>query len=97
MSEVLQANIFFFITAFAIVVATLFVCVALYYVIRILRVVDRIATRIDERSSVLADDLAHLRAYIAQGGLVRTLSGFAARFMRRPRRRSESSDETLSE
>lgn len=98
MSEVLQANLFFFITAFAIVIATFFICVALYYIIRILRVMDKIATRIDEKSSMLADDLTHIRAYIAQGGLMRTIGGIAARVMRRPRRRSTmSDDEPLSE
>ena len=58
MSETLQANIFFLITSIAVGVGTIFVCAILYYIVRIMRRIDHITKRIDERSEVIADDLA---------------------------------------
>lgn len=99
MGEIIQANIFFFITAMAVVVATVFLCVILFYIIRILRSVDRVAKRIDEKSAVLSEDLAHLRSYVAQGKLWRAFGAFVGRVARtHKRRRTENfPEDSLSE
>jgi hypothetical protein len=67
MSEVLQTNIFFFITSVAVVLFTLLLCIAVYQIIRILRIVRGIIERIDAGSETIAEDLAAAREYFKEG------------------------------
>lgn len=76
MSEVLQANIFFIITSIAVLVFTLFVCVILYNVIRILKSIRKIVDRVQEGSDVIAEDVSQLRAYVVEGSLVSQIMSF---------------------
>ncbi len=66
MSEVLQANIFFFVTGIAVIVCTMLLCVVLYHVIRILKSIRSVMDRIEAGSEVIAEDMAHLRTYFAE-------------------------------
>ncbi len=66
MSEVLQANVFFFITGIAVIVFTAVLCVALYHLIKILKSVRKIIDRIEAGSEIIAEDMAHFRAYFAE-------------------------------
>ncbi|OGG59344.1 hypothetical protein A3C89_02455 [Candidatus Kaiserbacteria bacterium RIFCSPHIGHO2_02_FULL_50_50] len=94
MSETLQANIFFLITSIAVGVGTLFVCAILYYVVRIVRRIDNITRRIDERSEEIASDMARARAYVVQGKLLRAFGTMLGRIFRAsPRRSSRPVDE----
>ena len=90
MTEVLQANVFFFITAMAVVVFTVFLCVAMYLVIRILRSVSNITERIDEGSESIAEDMKQLRAYVAQGSLISQIVGLFAKSKRSRKREPEA-------
>jgi succinate dehydrogenase/fumarate reductase cytochrome b subunit len=76
MSEILQANIFFVITSIAVLVFTLFVCVILYHVIKILRSIRTIVTRFEEGSELIAEDMSQLRAYVIEGSLVSQIMSF---------------------
>ncbi len=76
MSEMLQANIFFGITSVAVVVATLFVCIILYQIIKLLKSIRRIVDRIDEGSEIIAEDVSQLRAYVTEGSLVSQVMSF---------------------
>lgn len=69
MSEVLQANIFFFITAVSVVVLTIFVGVALFYFIQILRNVRDISNKAKRASDVLGKDLNEFRQAVKAEGL----------------------------
>lgn len=89
MEEVLQANIFFFITSVAVVVFTVLVCVAVYYVIRILRTVGKIVERVDSGSETIAEDISQLRSYIAEGGLISQIVGLFIKTKKKSRRKSE--------
>lgn len=73
MSEVLQANIFFFITGIAVIVFTMLLCIALYHLIIILKSVRRVMDRIEEGSEVIAEDLQNLRTHFAEEGLFATV------------------------
>lgn len=75
MSEVLQANIFFFVTSIAVIVFTLLLCVALYHVIRVIKSIRRIVDRIEEGSEAIAADMAHIRKYFAEGSLISHVLG----------------------
>ncbi len=71
MSEVLQANIFFFITGIAVIVFTALLCVALFHVIKVLKSLRRIMDRIEEGTEVIAEDMQNVRAYFTEDGFVR--------------------------
>ena len=86
MTEILQANVFFFITAMAVVIFTTFLCVAVFYLIKILRAVKNITERIDQGSETIADDIKQLREYIAEGSLISQVIGLFIKSGRRSRR-----------
>ncbi len=77
MSEVLQANVFFVITSVAVVVLTVLACVALWYVIRILKNVRDITERIKRGSEQLAEDALAVRTFVNEGviGTITNLLG----------------------
>jgi len=64
MGEVLQTNIFFFITASGVIILTIFLSIICYHVIKAIRSVRRIIERIETGSEVLADDLEHVRSVV---------------------------------
>ncbi len=92
MTEVLQANLFFFITAVSVVVFTVFLCVAMYFVIKILRSVNNITERIDEGSETIAEDIKQLRNYVAQGSLISQIIGLFVK-SKRSRKRESADDQ----
>jgi hypothetical protein len=96
MSEMLQANIFFMITSVAVIVFTVFVCVILYQVIKLLRSVRNIVARIDEGSEVIAEDVSQLRAYVLEGSLVSQIMSlvFGAKARGATRSKRKTSDDS---
>jgi hypothetical protein len=92
MSEVLHANIFFFIASVATVIFCLFVCFILYHVHKIAQSVRRIVERIEAGSELIADDVAFVRNFM-KGGLMRIVSMLASMPNSRSRRSRKTSDE----
>lgn len=86
MSEVLHANIFFFITGIAVIVFTSLLCVALYHLIKIFTVIRRILDRVEAGTASIADDIENIRAYVME-------ESFFARFFRTQKRREEPEKE----
>ncbi len=80
MSEVLQANIFFFITGIAVIVFTLLLCIALYHVVKILKSVRQVIERIEKSSEIIAEDVSNMREYFKGGGF---FSHVISMFMKR--------------
>jgi len=70
MSEILQANIFFFITGIAVIVFTFLLCIALYHTIRILKSLRRVMDRIEEGSEIIADDMQQFRTYFTERSFI---------------------------
>lgn len=68
MTEVLQANVFFALTGIAVVVFTILLSIALYHLIKILKMVRRITERIEAGSETVAEDIAAARDYFKKGG-----------------------------
>jgi hypothetical protein len=89
MSEMLQANIFFMITSVAVIVFTVFVCVILYHIIKLLRSIRNIVARIDEGSEVIAEDVSQLRAYVLEGSLVSQIMSFVFGAKTRQKRKAK--------
>ncbi len=79
MTEILQANIFFFIASFATIVFSIMACVAMYLIIKILVSVRAILARIEAGSDLIADDIQAARNFVAGGGLISHLISFMAR------------------
>jgi hypothetical protein len=79
MTEILQANIFFFIASFATIVFSVMACIAMYLIIKILISIRAIIARIEAGSDLIADDIQAARAFVTGGGLLSHLVGFLAR------------------
>ncbi len=75
MDEILHANIFFVIASVAVVCFVVLVCIALYHVIKILRLIRSILTRVELGSSLVAENLTQLKATLAEGGIISRLFG----------------------
>lgn len=92
MSEVLQANIFFFVTGIAVIVFTLLLCIALYQLIKILKSVRRVIERIEHASDAIADDVTELKKYLSERSPLANFIGIV--FGRREQRESRPSQKT---
>lgn len=73
MSEVLHADIFFFITGIAVIVCSAILCVALFHAIKVLISLRRIVDRIDAGTEIIAEDMQQLRSFFAQEGFIRNI------------------------
>jgi hypothetical protein len=93
MSEVLQANIFFFIASAATIVFAILTCIVLYYVIKILSAIRSIVERLEAGSDVIADDVSAMREFVKSGGLVAYLINRVSPKKRGARSRQKSEDE----
>ena len=69
MSEVLQTNVFFFITSVAVVAVTILIGVALFYLVSILRNVRDISDKLKKGSDVLGKDLSEFRTVVKRDGV----------------------------
>lgn len=69
---------------------TIFLCVAMYFIIQILRSVKNITERVEVGSETLVDDIKQLRNYVAQGSLISQVVGL---FIKTKRTRNKSSEE----
>ena len=79
MSEILQANIFFFITSIAVIVFTFLLSVVLFHLIKIMKSVRKITERVEVESEAIADDVERLRVFITE-------ESFLSRFFTRSHR-----------
>lgn len=75
MTEILQANVFFFITSIAVIIFTLLLCVAVYQIIKILKAVRRIMDRLEEGTEVLAGDIESIRTSFNPAKLISFIVG----------------------
>lgn len=95
MTEILQANIFFFIASIATIVFSIMACVAMFLVIKILISIRAILARIEAGSDLIADDIQAARAFVTGGGLISHLIGFVARAGGRTTTRARRSKKEL--
>ncbi len=74
MNELVHADIFFFITSVAVVVVSIGMLIALYFIIQIVRDVRAIVAKLRKAGDDLERDLTELRAQVRnEGGKVKTL------------------------
>jgi len=92
MDEVLHANIFFFITSVATVIFCILTSIILYQVIKITLVVRSILERIEAGSEKIAQDVAHVRSLVSNGGVMSKVISFAMGVVGKTRRRHSDDD-----
>lgn len=95
MNEVLQTNVFFVITSIAVVLLTILVSVALFYLIRILRNVRDITDRLKRGSEQLAEDALAMRSFVHEGiiGTIRLFFSRSTKTAARPSKKARADDE----
>ena len=102
MDTLVQADIFFFITSIAIVVVTIAILIAFFFLIQILRDVRYTSKRIREESDKILSDVGDLRAFLKKEGkralnIKDLVSGVLHIFQgKSPRRRSADEAEKRS-
>jgi uncharacterized protein YoxC len=69
MSSVVQSDVFFFITGFAVILLSLALFVALVYVILVFRKVKEILEVAKRETQLIAEDIDALRSNVKQEGL----------------------------
>ena len=84
MDDFLKMDVFFLVTTTVVILLAIFILVALYYLIRILKSVDHVAHNISEESDNVRDDVTILRAKIREEGMrfqhfLEFFAGFASR------------------
>jgi len=96
MTEILHANIFFFIASFATIVFTVMACIAMYLAIKILASVRAILARIEAGSDMISEDIQAARDFMAGGGLISHLISFVTRAgMARTKRSSKTKKDLI--
>ena len=87
MNEILHANVFFVIASIATVVFCIIVSLILFHVLKMVKSVRRIVERIESASEQVADDVAHAREILYNGGMIARVMSFMAGSRRKTRRR----------
>lgn len=76
MSEVLHANIFFFIASVAVVIFIIIISLILYQLLKVTQSIRRITERIEVGSERLSEDMDELRTNLKASGFFANLLGF---------------------
>jgi hypothetical protein len=92
MNEILHANVFFVIASVATVVFSIVICLILFQVLKLIKSIRRIVERIEEASAQVADDVAHARSLLFNGGMIARVMGFMAGAKRKTRRSRTDED-----
>lgn len=94
MDEVLLTNVFFIITGTAVIICTMLLCVALFYIIKVVRTLRRIVDAIEAGAEVIAEDMQQIRTFFTQDGLVARLVAMVAGRRRKGTRTSRKHTES---
>jgi hypothetical protein len=70
MSEILHANIFFFIASIATIAFAIMGCIAMYHVIKILKSLRTLMEKIEDGSDMIAEDITTMRDFVFKGGMI---------------------------
>jgi hypothetical protein len=82
MSDFLKMDVFFVVSTVAVVIVGVLFCIALFYVIRILRTADRISEEFADEAHLVRADIRDMRASVrAEGFKWRHVSGLFRRLL----------------
>ncbi len=89
MNEFLKMDIFFAITTFVVAFWGIIGIIALYYIIRILKNIDRLSQLAVEEADELRDDIADIRSHIRDEGIrFKSVVDFFSHVLVNPTKRS---------
>ncbi len=91
METLTNADVFFIISSIGTMLFMVLMGVILYQIIKILRLVRTILERVEAGSERLAEDLDHLRAVVAHGGIISRLVNFFLSTLSKSQSRSRRS------
>lgn len=105
MNTLIHADIFFFITTIVVIVLALGVCIALFYIIRILRNFSDVSDKVKIESTEIIQDIKHAREKIKSQGLgfsyIKHIVGFLMKINKKRKakttKKEERYDEDMSE
>lgn len=84
MDSFLQMHVFFFITTIAVIVLAMLAGFGLYYVVRILRNVDKLTQAAVDESELIRADIADLRSNVRkEGAKIKHFTEFGKKFANR--------------
>jgi hypothetical protein len=84
MGDFAQMHIFFAVTTGAVVVVALLVAAALYYLVSILRTIDRLSKAALEEGELIREDIADLRLSVRhEGAKLKAFTKFGKKFAER--------------
>ena len=69
MDTLIKADIFFFLTSVVVVILAILVAVALFYIVRILRDIKILSTKVREEGDKIVDDVDELRIGLKKNSL----------------------------
>jgi hypothetical protein len=92
MDEFLKMDVFFAVTTVAVIVITVLVAIVLVRLFRILGKVEEISLMLSDEGRELRADLAHVRAELAQKGLILgAVAALGRAFGKRTKKRGDDS------
>lgn len=83
MNTLIQADIFFFITTIAVVLITIGVCIALFYIVRLVRDVEQSFILTKKRVSDLAENIDEVKNELLESPVIQLITSFAQKKRRK--------------
>lgn len=94
MDSFLQMHVFFFVTTIVVIVLAILAAVGLYYLVRILRNVDKLSEAAVDESELLRADIADLRSNVrSEGAKFKHFTEFGKKFASRMTRARKEAQE----
>ncbi len=75
MEDIMKADIFFFIASIGFIVMSLLFAVILFYILKLVRTVQRITDRIEAQSEEISNDVNNFRSFMYKGGIFAAIVG----------------------
>ena len=89
MTDVMQADIFFFIASVSTVIFLLLIALILFQIYKIVKLIRSVLERLESASEIVAEDAAHIRQLISSGGFFAGVIGLLSSIKRRSRKKTD--------
>ena len=94
MDEILHANIFFVIASVATVIFCILTSLILWQILKLIKTLHAIMEKFESGSERIAQDVAHVRNLVANGGVMsKAVKFFVGSYGRRPKRQRDQADD----
>ena len=83
MNTLMQTDLFFFITTIAIILMTIGVCVALFYIIRLVREVEQAWHTTKKRAEEIGENIQDAKDELLESPMIQLITSFAKKTRRK--------------